>query len=194
MSDGFSIQSIYKKSIIGNCSVPPLGEVRENFCAGSLTPTVLFTISPNPNTKHVVYRSLSKQTVKARKVKVPYKLMTLPEQKAYIDTYFQQVYRYDGYTNQTYYYTYELNSDKNVHIHGMLRCENIQEEIELEMFRKSVMTHPLTVYNLNKGTKCRDWMNNITFVNDIEGLNSKFDYSVKEYDRMKKHFPIETNI
>lgn len=143
-----------------------------------------FTVSPNPSVKHDVLRSLNGK--KPRRINIPYGLLTHSEQYEYLQLYMKEVYRKWMYPSYYMALVYETNSTNNLHVHGICYMPDMKSDYDLLAFRKTVLSHAMTLYNMNKKGKPIDYMNNITKLTDINFI----DYLNKQED-IKDRYPDE---
>jgi len=154
---------------------------------------IFLTISPNPSTSHEVSRFV-KNTVKSKKYRVPYKLLTHEEQHAYLQKYIQRVYIDLLDSSDWLYYVFETNSDNNLHVHGFLFSNDLQDEYSIKMLQKNVYTNPMTVMNMARmknGKSPKDYMNNLFYIDDSDktkGILQKLEY-IKKENSIKQYFP-----
>lgn len=134
---------------------------------------VYITIDPNTESKHAVIREVKRKKVT---IKVAYKFMTHEEQYEYINNYIDEVYLKLMEHGDWIYWIYELTETGNMHMHALLYSKSLQDDYDLQALRKTVYSHPYTIYNMSrKGAKRIDYMNEIVYWNqDLKHINEYF--------------------
>lgn len=168
-----------------------LGSLRQNSGGkGNMSPIdklIFFTISPPA---HAKVECLVSKDKKNKTVKIPYERLSLHNQKAFIDKYFQNVY---SPHIQDYYYCYEINSNNNLHVHGFIYDPFIQSEYDMACFRDTINKHHQTLKYM-KNVKLFKYFNCIVYC-DEDGLtlNERSEYITKDLDDSIKHFGYTTD-
>jgi len=147
---------------------------------------LFITVSPNPKTRHDVIRNVSKTSIKSKKVKFAYSVLTHSEQYNVLDMYLSKVYLDVMEHGDWAYIVYEINKSNNLHAHMILYSSSIQSQYDLKALQKTVYCHPLTLYNMDKKSKI-DYMNNIVYIDD-DKMTEVRDYVAKDQD-IKERFP-----
>lgn len=138
------------------------------------TRMIFATVSPNPKIKHSCNR-INPSTGKRVALQIPYGKMTQYEQYKYCLDVIRQAYNYS--TDTKLFGTWELNKDHNVHFHLLMYDPHIQNDTQLNIFRRDVMNTHICLKNLAKWT---DYMNNIVFVND--SFDKRIEYITKDIE------------
>lgn len=144
--------------------------------------SVFITISPSAKKTHQAKRLIGK---KWKTVKTAYMAMTHQEQWQYLNAYMENVYIRLMEHGDWFYYVYEINESNNLHIHGILFSYSIQDEYSLKALQKTVYSHPMTLYNMDKKNR-RDYMNEIVYFNG--DINHIIKYFGKQ-NEIKEYFP-----
>lgn len=135
------------------------------------------TISPNPNTKHAIYKSVNGKRIT---VQMPYGKLPQRVQHAYC----MRVLKHYIYSKDTKIFsTWELNQAGNVHLHLILSDPQINNDTMLKIFQRDILNSEIVMKNLSK--KMIDYMNNIVKVND--SIAERIKYMTKD---MKDNLPI----
>lgn len=152
---------------------------------------IFITVSPNPEKRHPVDRTvwLNERTPqKVKHLKIRYDAMTHKEQYKYLKEYIAAVYGHRLEASDSMYWVYELNSSNLLHAHILLTGSNYKTDYDLMQLRQDVLSHYLTQYNLPKGRK--DYMNNIVWATDPK--DTMMNYMTKQSQTgIKQHFPDE---
>jgi len=165
-----------------NLSVRALVAERPILLAHPKQRVIFATVSPNPMTRHAC---IKKVNGKVLNLKMPYGMMTQRLQYDYIIKYIRSCYLpfLDG--NVSLVGTWELNKQGNVHFHMLIQADNIQSDIQLQIFRRDVYNCVMTIDNMNvikkKHTVPIDYMNNIVYMTD--SIEQRLDYMDKDYDK-----------
>lgn len=145
---------------------------------------VKFTVSPNSKLRLTVLRE-------NKKYQYRYDMCNHKEQYDYLNEYMKRVYLPNLDVSSRIEWCYELNESNNMHIHGMIIDKTIQDDYDLQAFRKNIMSHPMTVNNMvKKARRLTDWMNNICYIDTIEGYYEYKNYMNKQM-AIKKRYPNE---
>lgn len=137
-------------------------------------PYALFvTISPNPNTKHAIYKTINgKRTT----VQIPYGKLPQKVQYDYCMRVVKSAYNISKDTKL--FGIWELNKSGNVHFHMILTDPTVKGKTSLAIMQRDVLNSEIVMKNLSK--KMIDYMNNIVVVND--SITERLEYMLKDYE------------
>lgn len=122
--------------------------------------TLFCTISPNPKTKHkCLIRKVNKNGREFRAtVQMPYGKLRQAQQYEYCLRVLEKDYL-EFLENPKVFGVAELNKDGNIHLHFLLKADNLINDTQLNVFRRDVSLCVEVLRNAPK--KGIDYMNNI---------------------------------
>lgn len=160
----------WRNGILGTLTPPLKGSNLKN--------VVFFTISPPTNTKvdaYIIHNG------KRKFAKIPYDRLSLKNQQAFINRYFNVAYK--PYIDK-YIYIYEINKAGNLHAHGLIYDKEIKSEYDLRCLRDTINKHPRTLLMV-KNPKLFNILNCVVYA---DNLNETMNYISKDLDQSIKHF------
>lgn len=138
--------------------------------------TLFCTISPNPKTKHeCLIKKVNKNgRVFRARVKMPYGKIPQRVQYEYCLKIIERDYL-EFLVNPRLFGVAELNKDGNVHVHFLLKADNLKNDTQLQVFRRDVSLCVEVLRNAPK--QGIDYMNNI--VRLTKSKKEIIDYCMK---------------
>jgi len=137
---------------------------------------IFVTVSPNPKTKHTIRR----KTINGKMItcQLPYGRIAQINQYEYCLHFVNcGLMRYLS-GRAAVIGTWELNESGNVHLHILIQDPKIQTKVDLDIFRRQVENHPISMHNKHS-SKSPDYMNNIVYLD--KPLDEIITYMDKDY-------------
>lgn len=145
--------------------------------------TLFVTISPNP---HVKVECIARNSQgKFRNLKRPYGTIPQDLQYKYCIKMFYEDYNEWLGDDPEIIGIAELNEHGNIHLHILINSKIIQNNTQLQIFRRDVLNGKWTQKHLFKKT-AKDWMNNIVFL--TKSKDEIIEYFMKQQDEMRTRF------
>lgn len=143
--------------------------------------TLFITVSPNPRTS--VKFIARGPNGKVKEMKRPYGTMRQIHQYQYCIDVLKKDYISSLSSDAHIVGVAELNEQGNVHLHFIVNDPMIQNEVQLQCFRREILNSPRTQQNIIKTkVNARDWMNNIVYVTKTK--SDIIEYCMKQQNQM----------